>query len=318
MSKGEVMRGLKHARVLPLVAVLALALPAFAGKAKKVAVIDFDDSRVRARAGEIFGADVPLGRDLAAQVAEFLRLDATYVLIDQATIDRAREKKKLATLDLSVPADVRAFGKAIKADAVLVGSVTLFGKYVRKSRRRGSKRMLTRAAIVVAMRLIETKTGKVLVKENVYAESRGNGRILLGSDAFSGFGDGPVDLGREDFHSTPMGQAVARSIEKVSSRVIGAKEELGVSQFSITATIASVSGRQATLNIGAGMGLKVGDRLPVRRIVGEEKVSGIVLSRTTRRIAVIEITALDDLSTTARIVYGTGVKIGDEVRIVMN
>ena len=170
------------------------------------------------------------------------------------------------------------------------------------------------------------KVEKVLAKQEFAqldltnpANVRKLGKALLGGKQFEEFGNGRPDFARADFQSTLLGEAVVAAVDRLGNFVLGAREKLGGRQFSVTAMVLSVDGPEAVLNVGQGMGLKVGRRLPVLRETGEvkDRTSGIVLGRLTRRVAVVEIVSMDDLAVVTRVVSG-GVQVGDGVKIVMN
>ena len=296
--------------VFAVVVLLGFSAQAVAGGKKKIAVLDLDSAAVQKSAQKIFGAEVNIGRGISGLVTEYLAVDGTYKLVDRAKIEKTLAKRKFAGLDYSQPENIRKLGKALKADAVLVGRVTHFGNENGRSKKK------TRALVVVSARLIAVKSGQVYT-----ADSRGRshraGRPLLAGQSSSG---ATLSLARRDFQSTPLGEAVVTVVDKLGTVVLNATEPLGARPFSVTATVSSVNGAEAILNLGKGMGLKVGRRLPVYREVGEikDKATGVVIGKKTRRVAVLEVIAADDLSTTARVVSGDNVKVGDGVKIIMD
>jgi hypothetical protein len=70
------------------------------------------------------------------------------------------------------------------------------------------------------------------------------------------------------------------------------------------------------LNVGAKNGLKVGDQMSVQRVTREIKdpATGQVLRRLTSAVGTIQITDVDDVSSLAKPVSGSGFKIGDMVK----
>ena len=187
----------------------------------------------------------------------------------------------------------------------------------RRSRRKskGSRKAL----VGVDARLVAVRSGAVLSEAENWGVSDRTGKALLSGKQFEEFGNGRPDFARADFQSTLLGEAVVAAVDRLGNFVLGAREKLGGRQFSVTAMVLSVDGPEAVLNVGQGMGLKVGRRLPVLRETGEvkDRASGIVLGRLTRRVAVVEIVSMDDLAVVTRVVSG-GVQVGDGVKIVMN
>ncbi len=294
---------------------LGVSLPVWAGGKKKVVVLDFDSVAVQKSVQRIFGAQVDVGRGLSELVAQYLDVDGTYQPVEREKVEKVLAKQEFAQLDLTNPASVRKLGKAVRADAVLVGKVRYMGW--RRSRRKSKSGR--KALVGVDARLVAVRSGAVLSEAENWGVSDRTGKALLGGKQFEEFGNGRPDFARADFQSTLLGEAVVAAVDRLGNFVLGAREKLGGRQFSVTAMVLSVDGPEAVLNVGQGMGLKVGRRLPVLRETREvkDRASGIVLGRLTRRVAVVEIVSMDDLAVVTRVVSG-GVQVGDGVKIVMN
>ena len=300
---------------LCMMVLLGVSLPVWAGGKKKVVVLDFDSAAVQKSVQRIFGSQVDVGRGLSELVAQYLDVDGTYQPVEREKVEKVLAKQEFAQLDLTNPASVRKLGKALRADAVLVGKVRYMGW--RRSRRKSKS---SRKALVgVDARLVAVRSGAVLSEAENWGVSDRTGKALLGGKQFEEFGNGRPNFARADFQSTLLGEAVVAAVDRLGNFVLGAREKLGGRQFSVTAMVLSVDGPEAVLNVGQGMGLKVGRRLPVLRETGEvkDRASGIVLGRLTRRVAVVEIVSMDDLAVVTRVVSG-GVQVGDGVKIVMN
>ncbi|MCH7767146.1 MAG: hypothetical protein IH916_11365 [Acidobacteria bacterium] len=294
---------------------LGVSLPVWAGGKKKVVVLDFDSVAVQKSVQRIFGAQVDVGRGLSELVAQYLDVDGTYQPVEREKVEKVLARQEFAQLDLTNPANVRKLGKALRADAVLVGKVRYMGW--RRSRRKSKSGR--KALVGVDARLVAVRSGAVLSEAENWGVSDRTGKALLGGKQFEEFGNGRPDFARADFQSTLLGEAVVAAVDRLGNFVLDAREKLGGRQFSVTAMVLSVDGPEAVLNVGQGMGLKVGRRLPVLRETGEvkDRTSGIVLGRLTRRVAVVEIVSMDDLAVVTRVVSG-GVQVGDGVKIVMN
>lgn len=309
------MMKMRKLSALCVMVLLGVSLPVWAGGKKKVVVLDFDSVAVQKSVQRIFGAQVDVGRGLSELVAQYLDVDGTYQPVEREKVEKVLAKQEFAQLDLTNPASVRKLGKALRADAVLVGKVRYMGW--RRSRRKSKSGR--KALVGVDARLVAVRSGAVLSEAENWGVSDRTGKALLGGKQFEEFGNGRPDFARADFQSTLLGEAVVAAVDRLGNFVLGAREKLGGRQFSVTAMVLSVDGPEAVLNVGQGMGLKVGRRLPVLRETGEvkDRASGIVLGRLTRRVAVVEVVSLGDLAVVTRVVSG-GVQVGDGVKIVMN
>ena len=247
---------------LCVMVLLGVSLPVWAGGKKKVVVLDFDSAAVQKSVQRIFGAQVDVGRGLSELVAQYLDVDGTYQPVEREKVEKVLAKQEFAQLDLTNPASVRKLGKALRADAVLVGKVRYMGW--RRSRRKsksGRKALVGVDARLVAVR----SSGAVLSEAENWGVSDRTGKALLGGKQFEEFGNGRPDFARADFQSTLLGEAVVAAVDRLGNFVLSAREKLGGRQFSVTAMVLSVDGPEAVLNVGQGMGLKVG-RLAIARI----------------------------------------------------
>jgi hypothetical protein len=70
--------------------------------------------------------------------------------------------------------------------------------------------------------------------------------------------------------------------------------------------------------VGAKAGVKVGDQLNVERVSKEIKdpATGKVIRRMSTAVGVVRVTDVDDISSVATTVSGSGFKTGDAVKTV--
>ena len=100
--------------------------------------------------------------------------------------------------------------------------------------------------------------------------------------------------------------------------MIAGKDKLVTRTVVVEGLIAAVDGGQIILNVGSKAGVKVGDQLNVERVSREIKdpSSGKVIRRMSTTVGVVKVTDVDDISSVATTVSGTGFKTGDAVKTV--
>jgi hypothetical protein len=83
--------------------------------------------------------------------------------------------------------------------------------------------------------------------------------------------------------------------------------------------VAAVTGGQVVVNVGTKAGVKVGDQLTVQRVSNEIKdpATGKVIRRLSSNIGVIKVVDVDEQSAVADVVSGSGFKVGDTVKSVV-
>jgi hypothetical protein len=107
-------------------------------------------------------------------------------------------------------------------------------------------------------------------------------------------------------------------VEQTSTEVIADKDKLVARTVVVQGLVAAVDGSQVILNVGAKAGVKVGDQLNVERVTKEIKdpSTGQVLRRLSTPVGVVKVTDVDDISSVATPVSGSGFKTGDAVKTV--
>jgi len=109
---------------------------------------------------------------------------------------------------------------------------------------------------------------------------------------------------------------VKAAVEQTSTEVIADKDKLVTRTITVQGLVAAVDGGQLILNVGAKAGVKVGDQLNVERVTKEIKdpSTGQILRRLSSQVGVVKVTDVDDVSSIATPVSGSGFKTGDAVK----
>ena len=156
------------------------------------------------------------------------------------------------------------------------------------------------------------------VAEGKGESARESTSLLGGGGNWHGFGAGHADFGSSDFQSTIIGEAVKAAVEKTSTEVIAGKDKLVTRTVIVQGLVAAIDAGQLILNVGAKQGVKVGDQLNVERVTKEIKdpSTGTVLRRLSTPVGVVKVTDVDDISSIATPVSGTGFKTGDAVKTI--
>ena len=82
--------------------------------------------------------------------------------------------------------------------------------------------------------------------------------------------------------------------------------------------VAAVAGGQVVLNVGGKAGVKVGDQFSVERVSQEIKdpATGKVIRRLSSSVGILRVVDVDDQSSVAEVVSGSGFKVNDPVKTV--
>ena len=306
------------------------AAPA-AGRKKRVAIFDFDYATVHSGVAAIFGQDVDVGKGISDLLVTYLVKDGSYSVIERKAMDKILAEQNFSNSDRANANSAAKIGKLLGVDAIIVGSITQFGNETKNTNVGGSGgnwggfgvggfgHKKSKAIVALTARMVDIDTGEILaVAEGKGESARESTSLLGGGSNWHGFGGGNADFGSSDFQGTIIGEAVKAAVEQTSTEVIADKDKLVARTVVVQGLVAAVDGSQVILNVGAKAGVKVGDQLNVERVTKEIKdpSTGQVLRRLSTPVGVVKVTDVDDISSVATPVSGSGFKTGDAVKTV--
>jgi curli biogenesis system outer membrane secretion channel CsgG len=301
------------------------------GRKKRVAVFDFDYATVQTSSSAVFGSNVDVGKGISDLLVKYLVQDGTYSVIERKAMDKILAEQNFSNSDRANPNSAAKLGKLLGVDAIIVGSITQFGNDTHNVNVGGAGGGLGRFGIggfahkkskaIVALdaRIVDIDTAEILgVAEGKGESSRESTSLLGGGGSWSGFGAGGVDFGNSDFQQTIIGEAVKAAVEQMSTGLITDNTKLQARTITVSGLVAAVDSGQIVLNVGAKAGVKVGDQLTVERVTREIKdpATGAVIRRLASPVGVVRVTDVDDVSSVATAVSGSGFKVGDAVKTV--
>src|SRR5215469_8490983 len=118
----------RHMRRLILFAAFVPALLCAQDK-KRVAVMNFDYGTVSTQVGQIFGSsNVDIGKGIADMLVDRLVNDGTYSVIERKALDKLIAEQNFSNSDRADPSSAAKIGKLLGLNAIIVGSITTFGR----------------------------------------------------------------------------------------------------------------------------------------------------------------------------------------------
>jgi hypothetical protein len=119
-----------------------------------------------------------------------------------------------------------------------------------------------------------------------------------------------------NFANTVLGEAVNAASGQLVNELNAASARIPVKQINIDGLVADVSGDTLIINVGTRGGVKVGDKLAVKRVGREirDPATGKVIRRVEDNIGQLTITEADEASAVGKFTGSGTVKVGDSVR----
>jgi hypothetical protein len=216
-------------------------------------------------------------------------------------------------------------------DAIIIGSITQFGRddkstnvgggalggVTRRYGLGGVKQSKATAVCAITARMVNTSTAEILASVTGKGESSRSGTGLLGAGgSTAGAAAGALDMRSSNFANTVLGEAVSQSVNSVA-------QQLNTKAGALPTTVVQIDGLVAdaqpdgtvTINVGSKAGLKVGDKLDVKRKTREirDPATGKVLRRVEDKLGEMVLTEVDEGSAVGKFTGPAPPKVGDTV-----
>ena len=305
----------------------SVVLPsASAQQKKRVAVLNFDYGTVMSQVASVFGTNVDVGKGISDLLVQQLVTDGKYSVIERNAIDKILNEQNFANSDRADPATAAKIGKVLGVDAVIMGSITQFGRddenktygggaYVaRKFGLGGFQKREAKAVVGITARMDDTPTAEILAAATGTGESPRKGTSLVGAGGGGGnAAGGGYDMTSKNFADTILGEAVHQAVTDMATQLDQKAASLPSRKADFSGVVADVSGNTLILNIGRNSGIQVGDSVEISRPVRTVKdpTTGKVIKTITNTMGTAKITEVDADSSTASYSGSSPAKIGD-------
>lgn len=315
-------------RVSVLLLALAVGAGSLAGQApskRRIAVLDFDYATVHQWVYDIFGSDQDIGKGIADMLVTNLVRNGTYSVIERKQLDQVLREQNFQQSGRADPSSAVQLAKLLGVDAIIIGSITQFGRDDKKLGVGGAGvhvggigiggfgKKSAKAVVQIDARIVSTTTAEILGVATGHGESKRSGMTLAGGLAIGGTGGaGVLDMGSSNFANTIIGEATRFAVDSLTGQLVSAAGSIQETKVEIRALVADVSGGEVTINVGTGAGVKVGAEYDVVRPGREIKdpATGRVLRRTTTPIGKLKVTQADEGSATGTLTGGPA-RVGD-------
>lgn len=203
---------------------------------RKIAIGRFSNSTSYGRALLMDGQKDPLAEQASDMLMTRLVDTGQFIVLERGDLDAVKAEAKITGNGPQL----------VGADALIVGSVTQFGRQTEGQTGFLSSTKKQTAAATVEIRLVDPRTGVA------FFSTTGSGTAAVEAGEVAGFGS------RAAYDSTLTDKAIGAAISDLTSNVIQKLQERPW-----TTDILDVSGNQVQISGGARQGLKVGDEFTV-------------------------------------------------------
>src|SRR6476469_6759809 len=243
---------------------------------KRVAVLDFDYGTVQSYVSSIYGTNQDVGKGITDMLVEKLVKEGKYSVIERKALDKILAEQNFSNSDRANPATAQKIGQILGVDAIIMGSITKFGRDDKSKAIGGAglsshgfgiggiKRNEAKAVFAISARLVDTTTGESRASVTGEGESKRSGTSLLGAGGGGGgAGGGVFDTHASNFGQTLLGEAVTQAVTQVGSELGASPETVPRGKVEVRGVVADGSGKTLIINVGNKSGWRVGDVLEI-------------------------------------------------------
>jgi hypothetical protein len=252
-------------------------------------------------------------------------------VIERSALDAVLKEQNFSNSDRANATRAAQLGKVLGVDVIIIGSITQFGRddqsqtfggggiggAARTFGLGGIRRKKAKAVTGITARMIDVNTAEILGVSTGYGESTRSGTTLIGAGGSGGnAGAGGYDMSSSNFANTILGEAVHAAVEPVARELESFSGNVATTKLEINGLIADFTDGIAIINVGSGAGVKVGDRLQVKRPVREirDPATGKVIRSIENVLGELVITEVDSASAVGQFSGTEPAKVGDAVR----
>ncbi len=312
-------------------ALVVLVSSGLAQQKKRVAVLNFDYGTVQSWVAGIFGTNVDVGKGISDLLVQQLVTDGKYSVIERNAIDKILNEQNFSNSDRVDASTAAKIGKILGVDAVIMGSITQFGRddqsktygggavggLTGKFGIGGVQKREAKAVVGVTARMVDTTTGEILAAVTGTGQSTRKGTSLVGAGGGGGnAAGGGYDMTSKNFGETILGEAVHQAVTQMATQLEQKSDSLPTRKAEFSGLVADVSGNTIILNIGRSAGVQVGDTVEISRPVRTVKdpATGKVIKTITNKMGMATITEVETDSATANYTGSAPPKVGDAAK----
>jgi curli biogenesis system outer membrane secretion channel CsgG len=294
--------------------------------------MNFDYGTVQSGVQAIFGANQDIGKGIADLLVDKLVADGTYSVIERKALDTVLAEQNFSNSNRADPATAAKIAKVLGVDAIVIGSITQFGRDDKQTNVGGAavgrltgriglagvSKKEANAVVAITARMVDTSTAEILASVTGRGESTRSGTGLIGAGGSgTAAAGGVLDMRSSNFGNTILGEAVNGAVKSVAQQLEAKAGALPTRTAVVDGLVADVSPDGTIIvNVGSAAGVKVGDVLRIKRVTRKitDPATGKVLRQIEDAVGEVKVTEVDAQSAVGKFSGAGTAKVGDSVR----
>lgn len=274
-----------------------------------LAVDEFDFGANKTTDQALLNTQGAIGTGMTALAVKRVSEAGKYRVVERKGIKAVLGEQDFGASNRAKQGTNARIGKIQGADAILMGTITVFGRDDKKTTvgagalapgvlgaiKFGKKE--DKAVVAVTYRLVDAETSEVIVTGEARGESiRKSKGLALGALTGSGGGAGGFDMTASGFEQTIIGEAVTDCMNKLIAILNDQEKKVRLRQVELDTRIADISGKQIFISSGSADAVQKCDKFEVSRIVKEVKdpVTKEILDLQLEKVGEMMITDVRD------------------------
>ncbi len=314
-------------------AVLALALisclPVLQAQKKRVAVMNFDYAAVTTNVTQLFGTNQDIGKGIADMIVDRLVNSGAYSVIERKELDKIIAEQNFSNSDRADPASAAKIARILGVEAIIIGSITQFGRDDKKTNIGAGLSTLGRfgiggashsnatAVVQLTSRMIDTSTAEILATAAGNGTASRSGTGILGSGGnWDGAGGGGLDMRSSNFGATILGEATNKAVDEISKQLVSKAASLPTVTIEVSGLVADAEpDGTVIINVGSKGGVKKGETLAIKRKIKDinDPATGKVLRSIEDTVGTMTVTEVEEDSATGKFKGAGKPQTGDRV-----
>jgi curli biogenesis system outer membrane secretion channel CsgG len=275
-----------------------------------LAVEDFDFGAVKTKDQAVFNTEVAVGKGMAALAIKRLGEAARFRVVERAKLTKAIEEQDRGASTRMKQGTTARSGRVIGADAILLGTITIFGTDDKQKGIGGYfgkiwgplgrvKLKFTTNKFIVAVnyRLVDAETTEVIGQGDARGEAERKGKgVDIGGILGGTAAGGSLDMTSTNFLETIVGEATIAAMDKLMADLNERESKIPLHFIDATSRIANIEGANLYISAGSVNGVQPCDRFTVSRIVKEitDPLTHELLDLQLRKIGEMVVTEVKD------------------------
>jgi curli biogenesis system outer membrane secretion channel CsgG len=236
----------------------------------------------------IFGTQVNVGKGILALLTKRLAADGKFRIVERQKLGKVLSEQDLGASNRVKQGTNAKIGRVVGADAILMGTITVFGQDTRNNKVNAGAasggrlggflggvsvgKKSDKAIVEISYRLVDAESSEVIA----VGEARGESKRTSSGVGLAGYGGGVgagggVDMSSSNFQETVIGEATVDCVNKLAAIANSKEQQIVAKSSEVEGKIAEIAGNKIYLAVGGNDGVQQCDRFEVSRVIKEIK-----------------------------------------------